>query len=351
MNVMATLLFYALLFAAVMIVTGLAQKRDDKRVLWFPILMLAIVAGLRAEGVGVDTHATSWILERCSEFDFQLVSKEYLFYVIGGLIYRITGSFNITFFAFAVLIYALVFLRLWDFREMVDLKFAALFFCLLFWGGTMNVLRQYVAVAMIFYATRYLAQQKRMMFLIWLILAAGFHITSLAALLFFVLYAELPKKLTVKQIIGICVVCAVVSVAGILFCFRFYRSYITEAEGIGLIRVLRLVVLFLPIAAAKMSGRAIMPQNEQKTKDTGVSWLLIVTGIGSVMGFGSALMSGIGRVAYYFRIFELVYFAAYLKPGCLRREVRWGLLAVLIVYGAYQVYTYGGIVPYSIEIW
>lgn len=352
MEMVFTIYIYTMLFLAVGLWTLIAQETNRKKILWIPIILLALLAGIRGDNVGVDTAENMNILGFCAQGNFQYVRKEHLFYAIGGLLLRISGSYNVTFFAFATAIYVLIFYRLWDFRETASLPVAAVLFCLLFWGNSVNGLRQSIAMAMIFFGTRYLNQGKKgkLIFLGILLVGAGFHISVLTALAYYVFYYELKEKPTKKQVIIAVGAGAAVAAAGLLFCFTFYRSYMTRSEGIGLMRIARIVVLLVPCLALRVPAFCVSTEEAPCLREHSRKWLLVVAGVGCAMGLGAVLMAGIGRVAYYFRVFEIVYFATYLKKGTLKAPVRWAILALLIVYGGYQLYTYNGVVPYDIML-
>lgn len=160
----------------------------------------------------------------------------------------------------------------------------------------------------------------------------------------------MKEKPTRKQLIVAAIAGVAVVGAGLLFCFVFYRSYMARSEGIGLMRIARIVVLLIPCLATRWPGLCASVGEELCPRDHSQRWLLLVAGFGCIMGLGAVFMAGIGRVAYYFRIFEIVYFASVLKRGYLKEPARLGVLGILIVYGIYQVCTYNGIVPYGIML-
>lgn len=92
MSYYLSLIFYTALIAAVCLCAYAAQRSEKKGWLWLAVLLLSLAAGLRAESVGVDTASYVRLIRYCATVDYAYVSREYLIYGMGAVLYRLSGG-------------------------------------------------------------------------------------------------------------------------------------------------------------------------------------------------------------------------------------------------------------------
>lgn len=343
MSYLSSLIFYTALIAAVCLCTYAAQKRGEKRWLWLTVLLLSLAAGLRAESVGVDTHAYAWIIQRCATVGYDHISKEYLFYGIGALLYRLSGSMAVPFTAYALLTNGLIFARLWDFREKCSLGAVALFYCLYYYGGTMNGIRQYIAIAIVFFATRYLLSGKYVGFYLLTLLGCMFHYSACVCFALPMLAIGCKRKYPAKEfaVMGFSLVAVLVAIP---FCLNAYDGYADDAGmGMGWITVARTLVL---LAVCLLGLRPmVLARREEKdclghTLSTVLLWICAV-------GFLCSYIRGMSRIGYYFRFFELLIYGMVLRNRESQLLTRCLMVAALLALGIHCFTSYNSIIPYG----
>lgn len=359
-----SLLFYLVLAVLAFAITNTAQKHEKKYLLWIPIFLLALVAGLRDSTVGVDTANYLKMIPYHDRMELQAVDREYLFYYIAVGIFRIFGDVQPMFFFFGLLIYALIFFRIWDFRDTANLGIAAAMFTLFYFGGTMNTLRQYIALAIVFYMTRYLRQERYLMYFAGVTVAMLFHISAIVCLIFPVFYIGFHWKYTFRQILYLgCLVIGSIPAAYIFL--SNYGSYLDDVKetDFGLMSVVRLIMLagcyFLcsrhgtRLDAASCSrlngteeGAVYRPSKAGFIDDSSFRFVFIVALFGMILGLASAFIDFASRAGYYFRIFDIVFWGMVFQKKQMDLLLRLFLLFALAVLGAYSLWTYGGIIPY-----
>lgn len=343
MSYLSSLIFYAVLIAAVCFCVHAAQKREEKRWLWVAVLLLSLAAGLRADGVGVDTHNYAWLFRRCATEGYGQITKEYLFYYIGTLLYQLSGSTAVPFTAYAMLTNGLIFARLWDFRNRCSLTAAALFYCLYYYGGTMNGVRQYLAIAIIFFATRYLFLEKFGRFYLLTLLACLFHYSACAGFALPVLAIGCKRRYPVKEFLVLCTSAAVL-MAAVPVCLKAYSGYVDKANvGVGWITAARTLVF---LAVCLLGLRPLALNEKQKKEYLGHTLCATLFGICTV-GFVCSYISQISRIGYYFRFFELLVYGMVLWNRESQLLTRWLLGAALFVLGVHCFTAYNVIIPYG----
>lgn len=170
-----------------------AEKEDRKAYVYFLILLLTFLAGFRGENCGVDTP--SYYNNVIKGFPYPWMFREEGFRAMATFFMNRFKNPQLVFVSCAFITNYLILKRLWDFRKEANYSFMVLIYVLLYYSNSMNIMRQYVAVAFIFYGTRYLKKNK-LFFIPFLMLAFSFHRSSLLAIGYFgiVLWKDFSKK-------------------------------------------------------------------------------------------------------------------------------------------------------------
>lgn len=321
-----------------------------------PILILTLVAGFRDYSVGTDTSMYVEIFDKYLTRGLGLVPREHLFYACGVLILAITHHFSAVLLFFALVTYSLILLRFWDFRENLDLGWAVSLFTLFYFGGTMNVMRQYVAVAIVFFATRYLKQKRYWPFLVLVALASGFHVSAVLALLLPAFYIGRTAHTRMEKLY-LCLL-KYLSVPAMLAVLYLYRGYFKDFTGIhiGLMSLMKMVLMVASYVVAR-NAMTVLPEPDNGKSDHRIgvyqecSCLQLVYQIallGTALGLTTAILPLASRVSYFFRIFDLVFYSMIFYRSQIGKPVKVCLAVSLILLGIYSLATYADIVPYGL---
>lgn len=162
-----------------------AEKKDNLQIVLFSVLIISLIAGLRGDGVGLDTPTYNRIFELLMQGKIDAVhGAEVTFRYITRLLLLIFQSIPVVFCVYALLTNGLMILRLWDFRKRISFPVAMACYYASFYFFTLNIMRQCVAIAIVFWATRYLEKKKIFVFLIWVLVASLFHQSALLGMLY-----------------------------------------------------------------------------------------------------------------------------------------------------------------------
>lgn len=176
-------IFYSFEFLIIYFNCILAEKYREKMFVYFSIAIPTIVAGFRSYSVGQDTPAYVQLFkEAYAGITFQ---KDPGFSLICSFLLHIFNNPTFLFLTFGFLIYSLIAMRLWELRDVVSFKFSYMAFLCFYYFETMNCLRQFIAVAILFWASRYLMQGKYVKYICFIFVAYVFHVTALLGFLSF----------------------------------------------------------------------------------------------------------------------------------------------------------------------
>ena len=177
-----------------------AEKRNRKLLIWVITLSLTMAAGLRAYSVGLDTPSYvekfSYIYKGMFSYAYGL--EESFKYICYGILHVIPNA-SFLLGLLALITHACIILRFWELRGIASFPCMVVFYYMSFYFMSLNGIRQFVAVAIVFWGTRYLGQKKFLRFILCICIAALFHQTAIVGFLLLLLNAFQWKELQQKQ--------------------------------------------------------------------------------------------------------------------------------------------------------
>lgn len=136
----------------------LAELKDNKLFLVLGVVALSLGAGLRNDNVGLDTY--QYISAFKTNFSVIWLFKETGFREISRLLMNaFSGNTTCLLLLYAAVTNALILYRLWDFRKDCSYSYMAFLYITLHYMNTLNIMRQYIAIAIVFFATRFLEKK------------------------------------------------------------------------------------------------------------------------------------------------------------------------------------------------
>ena len=322
-----------------------ASRSESKPTLIAGILLLSFVAGFRASDVGIDTM----FYYEAFVTDFGLrpwqFKDEGFRLLVRGVMW-LTHSPETVFFLVSLATNSLIVARLWDFRDRASFSFMAFLYIAIFYIGTMNTMRQYLAVAILFFATRYLEKRQYLPFVIGLAVATSIHTTAIMGIAFLFIYLWINASRKTRVYIGL--VAAIVvpcTIYGIILyeignINNYFSSSIQNANLTFLYRAGIFVLACLLMATTK-SAQKNPPDEMPKTPAALVTFLsLAASSAGMYFDY-------LSRLGYYFAMFELVFWGMAVR----RKEWDWLYYLMPSVYALYAftyelLYNGSGIFPF-----
>lgn len=191
-----SVLIYIALILLTVSISWLAQITNKRIFLNIIIVLLSFVIGFRGEFVGIDTpvyyEKMTYILYGYENYIYGM-EDTFKYFCINLL--KICPEVTFAIFIIATLTISLIVYRLWDFKNIASYPMMMLVFCCCFMFYSFNIMRQMCAVAIVFYATRYLDKKEIMKFLIIASASLIFHYSGVLCILYLGIYLFLEKNL------------------------------------------------------------------------------------------------------------------------------------------------------------
>lgn len=300
------------------IIIEIKDRKLNNRKLWISILIipLFLLTAFRGLDVGNDTY--NYYLS------FNSLSNENLFSPINSrleigyvLLIRLFGMLDINYFIFQVCISIFVYISIavfiYKYSSNKSLSIF-IFITMRMMFGSMNITRQYIAIAIILYSFKYLINRNLIKFSIIVLIASLFHET---AIIFLIIYPISYIKLTNRRIILILTMFLIINIT-----FARYISLLTNFLGVydnylnskyfdleGNVAVyfqlgINIAFFILALTAKKYRDEILKKEKNRDKKSLMLFYTsLLAVGLG-IVGLKSAI---IDRLVLYFSIFSIVY--------------------------------------------
>lgn len=193
---------YLLTFLTVSIVSVYAERKldENKRKVFIllsiiAILIPSILAGCRDYTIGTDvqvyvlptfeqarrfSNITAWLAFNATWYK----SVDFLFAVLAYVVSRFTGNAHYLLFAIALLTDGFFFAAWVRFRKYVPVWLGMLVWMLCYYNQSYNVMRQSIAAAILFFASSFLVENKKIIYIVLVGIAALFHISAIIGFFF-----------------------------------------------------------------------------------------------------------------------------------------------------------------------
>lgn len=159
------------------------------------ILIPSILAGLRDVSLGTDVELylvphfeMALQTETFSNYMSLIWQKEPSYLLLVFLVTKIFGNIQWVLFFIEFIIILCVYIGAWKLRKQISLPFVLLIYYLIFYNDTYNLLRQAIAMAIVFLAVNWLFEKKYIKYLIFVFIASTFHTTAVMGFVVFIVY-------------------------------------------------------------------------------------------------------------------------------------------------------------------
>ncbi|WP_368503155.1 EpsG family protein [Alkalihalophilus sp. As8PL] len=323
MNYIVNYPLSALLYTSVVIIitllSFLAERTTQKSVqitfLMLIILILTLFAGFRGSSVGIDTAQYLTHLERWQyNFGGSFSTEPGLFF-LSKLSFLVVNDPQFVLIIIALTINILIVLRVWMLRIYLSFGFAMFVYTTTFYIMTFSGIRQWLAIAIVFFISKYLFEMKYLKFSLLVVVASLFHNSALLALTF-PLIDSLASKLKYRKqkitlilflLLGPLIIISFIIINNYLSLVSDYRSYFLFLQwngGSGIIIWLKIFLgIYIYISFRKADFNNFLLYNR-------VIYIYLAGLLISIPGY---YFDNLARIGFYFTFFEVILFALLIK--------------------------------------
>lgn len=314
-------------------------------------IILIVVSGMRTEEVGIDNslyagkHYQHMLL-----YGANTVSKWYdTYYIYLMELVSQIGTYYLFTLVVSTMTYTLIITRLWELREVASFPVALLTFMCVYWPMSLNISRQFLAVALVFWGSRFFFSKQYMRFSIIIIIAMLIHKISIISFGLFLLLPlfsnELSRtKRTLVTLAGIISPIIMVIVLTLLYT-NYAGNYLGSVNiDIGFMGIIKVLFIFGMLMLCKSSTDQAIESNE-------IKGMVAVATAGVLVAFAGYFFSHLDRIALCFLMYEPILYGYLFKKNS--KAISNTTLLFVAVLCSYTLLSSllsdaQGIVPYSL---
>lgn len=172
-----------------------------KKAIWFVIIIIppVFISTIRF-GVGTDYFNYIEIYERVNSWPSHAVwsfyGNEPLFLLLNKLSFYLFSSEIGVFLFSSIIIHIFIVMGIDYFKKNISMSLALFLYYVILFNFGLNGIRTTIAIAIVFFAIRYIHKSKFIPYLFWILIATMFHNTAIICLIFFLLVQKKRKLVT-----------------------------------------------------------------------------------------------------------------------------------------------------------
>lgn len=299
---------------------------NKNKALFYAILTgvaLSILPALRAESVGIDTELYVPIFTEALKGGNtqRLFGWDPGFAFIVKLLLTVFPSEQALLAIAAFTTNLLIVYRFYELREYASFKICVLLYYALIYSCTYNIFKQFTAIAIVFYATRYIGKRKFIHYTALVLLATMIHQSAMLGFGFIIFNALSWKRITAKRLLGCMafLVIAPVAIVGAMAVASKRIDYYFEntSLNVGFVIFVKIAMLLFSMKWSLSIGLQGGKKNVQMPQEGIMSMRAIrmIYGAGLACIFLGFVFPYMDRIALYYLMYEYVYWGVLYKKN------------------------------------
>lgn len=226
--------------------------------------------------------------------------------IISKALRQLTGTDRIVFLFYAFLTNGLIISRLWKWKNRCSFVLMMFFYLTLYYPQSLNIMRQYVAVAVVFWAFDFVFEKKYKRYIVMVLIAACFHASSLLAIVFFPIHYYMTNRNLIKKIsfsFSILILLLFVAMPLQSMFYKYAGYFKNSTFDLSAFTVLR-TLLFLTYILLRINGKTYVTDEKELLFNDYVSAMY---GISILTSFLGSFYDQMGRIGLCFAILGIPY--------------------------------------------
>lgn len=335
-------------------------NKFNKILIFSAVAILTLLAAFRDQIIGTDTGGYMlFSFQKAEEVkdwngfisyhvnSAQEVGFRFLVLICAKLFHSFSGAL----FGVALVINGGVIIGLYRVRKHIPLSFAVLAYCFLFYQETYNLMRQWMAMAIIIFGIAYILERNLFKYCVTVVVASLFHTSAIIGLLLYFIAEIVRKKKSTKwQILTILAILFCVINFGVIIEFLTGQGWLNErylyyVTGNALAFSFPMFIVRIPPIVLSAALYKYMDRKDELHK----VWFLFLI-IDMIISQLHSIMDFTQRIGSYFTIAQMFELSLAVNVGNLKQRIflKTGVLLFLLMYWyVYYIYfNFGNTYPY-----
>lgn len=318
----ATIFVYFIVICSASLFAALSYRKSRSgkyvwRKYWFILSFVVLLLFLGLANCGEDYYSYNRIFDNCFNWKHQhtlRIERGYL--LLNMAVKCVVNSFEVFHFVWALIVLLLIYSTIAKYKHIIRPGWAILGYTTIFMIQGLNLMRMYLAIAIIFWGIRYIIQEKKLKYLFVVLAAYLIHRSAVCVLVPYAMWVMFSKKekYALKIILTIMMFAAFnvfrnVFVSEMIFGYQYQGSTSGQIGSIQIVYALPVLLVFLYYHVYKKNF----------LQDAIVSKLIIFYLSSIIFALMSYSITTMGRVLFYFTYAYMV-LPGYLMSNCTRAK-------------------------------
>ncbi|EFV02275.1 hypothetical protein HMP0721_0698 [Pseudoramibacter alactolyticus ATCC 23263] len=359
---MIYLFCFALSFGICWIGEKQLKKKNKIRggmILLLAAVLSAVLAALRDDTIGTDIHYYGnpqffWCLQNHDLkwlIQSQIKTVEPLYVLLNFLITRVTANPHWLYFVISLLINGLFMAGLYAYRDEISLPMGWLCFLCLFYGDSLNLMRQYIAMGFLFWGFHFFLEKRYWPYGLTFAAAVLFHYTAVIGVALPVLYLIFKRweRIWVKvAIVGVVALAMIFYKPLLAHALAWgmlppkYQLYLSDVFKMATIKSnLMICIFWLPGIILSLHKRdAFLTFDDARGPSEGSFYIFLLV-LEVVIFQLRLIVFFLYRISLYFGMYKSVAYARLIRISEGKEKIVWTLLLgllLLTIWGFRTVY-------------
>lgn len=301
-----TVVLYCLILILSILLAECATRITKNHVscLFLLIVLLSLFSGFRSEDVGVDSLGYAIMYH----LNGDITSIEFGFRWVIKFLNLISENYTFFFFTVAIITNTFIVMRFWELKDISPFKYSVFFYTATLYFLTMSGIRQWLAVAIIFWATRYIDKGKILRFVLIVLATMTIHTSAMISfiMLFPLVFKKRGKWKWLLRMCTIIITPLIFTIGYRLAVDNYARNIIQSNNEIGLMVPIKLILLLIFVVCNFFLKKR--SQSADSNVTTNIGMLVFFQLLVIIASFFGYFFNNVSRIAWYFDIFTPIFY-------------------------------------------
>ena len=331
-----------------------AERKNSKICLFITFALPTLFAAIRGENVGIDTKNYYSTFNNILQGNY-VYSNDIFFLPLVKFLLKYLHSSSSIIFILSFFTNILFIKRFWELKGKSSFSFMLFCYLSCYFPESMNVMRQFLSLAIIFYATKYLKKKDYIIFVISVGIAFIFHTSAVLGMAVLIVHLFIEKRKRKER--KLLILFFLLIIAGTIKYFplfkRNYSHYFNDLSiNLGLMLAFKMIFIILIYMTSNYNMKNnLFSFSSDYSKIVGINVLAKNCYIIGVLIYSLGMFFPyMDRVGLYFMIFEIPFLGQIIRYKIRTERYFYTALAIIIVlYNLYTTLTFDGqgIFPYT----
>lgn len=297
------------------ILSYFAQKYNNRKILFCVFIWLSLCCGLRNEFIGNDTSNYITFFYDIKYFGV-FYGSDIGFSILSYILMYMFNNPYILLLIYSLITNYFIIYRLWDFRNKASFSLMILIYSIIYYPYCFNIVRQFLAIALIFWATKYLEQKNYKKFMLINFIAVTFHTTAIIGLISLLIeedFVKIINKYKKHFIIFLLIFSFLILIFFSSNIYKYLSYFLLINFNLHSMIIFKLFCVLMICFINYYQDKKIEPFYKNCIVQLRNNKIMLYYFIGLILSLSGMFYDYMNRIGFYFLMFEMPFWGIVIK--------------------------------------